>query len=123
MAKYTLLLPNTKLPEDIPEHLVGGDFAGDGAEMVKDFAEILGDEVGRGVGGEAGADEGEGARCSAQSVVVAGVCNQRRAGGTGRNAGVLQCDELVFQLTKAKTGLCGNKNHIILTIRRRNNFR
>ena len=37
-----LLLPDAEIPENIAEDLVGGDFAGDGAEVVEGFAEVLG---------------------------------------------------------------------------------
>ena len=47
-----LLLPDAELNEDIPKHLVGGDGAGDGAEVVEGFAEVLGDEVTGGAGGD-----------------------------------------------------------------------
>ena len=41
-----LLLSDAEIPENIPQNLVGGDFAGDGAEVVEGFAEVLGEEVG-----------------------------------------------------------------------------
>jgi len=47
-----------ELPEDVTEDFVGRDGAGDGAKVVKGFAEVLGDEVGSGVGGDTGTGEG-----------------------------------------------------------------
>ena len=41
-----LLLSDAEIPENIPQYLVGGDFAGYGAEVVEGFAEVLGEEVG-----------------------------------------------------------------------------
>ena len=39
-------LADTKIPKNIPQNLVGGDVAGDGAEVVEGFAQVLGDKVG-----------------------------------------------------------------------------
>ena len=35
-------LADTKLPENLPQYLVGSDFADDGADEVEGFAEVLG---------------------------------------------------------------------------------
>ena len=35
-------LADTKIPKNVPQNLVGGDVAGDGAEVVEGFAEVLG---------------------------------------------------------------------------------
>ncbi len=43
-------LTDAKPLKDIPEDLVGGDFAEDGGEVVKGLAEVFGEEVG-GLGG------------------------------------------------------------------------
>ena len=40
---YRPLLPDAELLEDIAQHLVGGDGAGDGAKVVEGLAEVLGD--------------------------------------------------------------------------------
>ena len=64
---YAVLFSDTKMLENIPQHLVRGDFAEDGAEVVEGFAEVLGKKVG-GEGGvqafayalEAGPGLGEG---------------------------------------------------------------
>lgn len=40
------LLSNAKLPENIPQQLLGGDFAGDGAQVVQGLADINGNQVG-----------------------------------------------------------------------------
>ena len=45
-----LLFPDAKMLENIPQHLVRGDFAEDGAEVVEGLAEVFGEEVG-GLGG------------------------------------------------------------------------
>ena len=49
-------LSDAKVPEDIPEDFVGGDFTHNAAEVVDCFADVLGGEVGREAGGEAFAD-------------------------------------------------------------------
>ena len=54
------LFPDAKRTEDVGEGFGGGDFTSDGAEMVEDFAEVFGDEVGRELGGEACANAIEG---------------------------------------------------------------
>ena len=41
------LFSDTKIPKNIPQNFVGGDVAGDGAEVVEGFAQVLGDEVRR----------------------------------------------------------------------------
>ena len=46
------LFADAKFGEDFLEDLVGGDFAGDGAEAVEDFADVAGGHFGGG-GGEA----------------------------------------------------------------------
>ena len=43
-------LPDAEPLKDIPEDLVGGDFAEDGGEVVEGLAEVFGEEVG-GLGG------------------------------------------------------------------------
>ena len=35
-------LADTKIPKNIPQNLVGGDVAGDGAEVVEGFSQVLG---------------------------------------------------------------------------------
>ena len=41
-----VLFSNTKIPKYVTQNLVGGDVAGDGAEVVEGFAEVLGKKVG-----------------------------------------------------------------------------
>ena len=41
------LLPDAEIPENIPQNLVGRDFADDGAKVIDSFADVLGGEVGR----------------------------------------------------------------------------
>ena len=41
-------LSDAEIAEDVSEDFVGGDFAYDGAEVVEGFANVLGNEVGRG---------------------------------------------------------------------------
>ena len=38
---YVLLLSDAEFREDVGEDVLGGDFAGDFAEVVEDFAELL----------------------------------------------------------------------------------
>lgn len=54
------LFPNAKMLENIPQHLVRGDFAEDGAEVVEGLAEVFGEEVGSLAGGEGTFDVFEG---------------------------------------------------------------
>lgn len=49
-----------KMLENIPQHLVRGDFAEDGAEVVEGLAEVFGEEVGSLAGGEGTFDVFEG---------------------------------------------------------------
>ena len=51
-----LSFPDAKPRKNSPQNLIGGDFADDGAEVVKGFADVLGDEVGRDAAAEAVAD-------------------------------------------------------------------
>ena len=44
---YALLFPDAELGEDGLEDVVGGDVAGDFAEVVDYAADVLGDEVAR----------------------------------------------------------------------------
>ena len=70
------LLPDAKIPKNISEDFVGGDFADDGAEGVDGFADVLSGEVGRETGGEAFADAEEGSAGIGESLNVALVCDQ-----------------------------------------------
>ena len=71
-----MLLSNTEISKDIPQHLVCGDFSDDAAEVVDCFADVLGGEVGREAGGEAFADAEEGCAGIAESLGMALVCYQ-----------------------------------------------
>ncbi len=61
---YTFLFlvsfADAKMLENIPQHLVRGDFAEDGAEVVEGLAEVFGEEVGSLAGGEGTFDVFEG---------------------------------------------------------------
>ena len=54
------LFPDAKMLENIPQHLVRGDFAEDGAEVVEGLAEVFGEEIGSLAGGEGTFDVFEG---------------------------------------------------------------
>ena len=56
IAETLSLFTDAEIPKDIPEYLICGDFAGDGAEVVEGFAEVLGEEVGG--DGRSGRDRG-----------------------------------------------------------------
>ena len=76
------LLSDAKAGEDLGEDVVGGDGAGDGAEVVEGAAEVLGDKVGRGAGAEAETDVAEGVSGLAEGIGVAGVDDEgARLGG------------------------------------------
>lgn len=64
------LFPNAKMLENIPQHLVRGDFAEDGAEVVEGLAEVFGEEVGSLAGGERTFDVFEGFGRFHQGLVV-----------------------------------------------------
>ena len=68
-----LLFPDAELAEDLAEDFVGGDGAGDGAEVVEGGAEVLGDEVGGDAGVQARQGGVEGVGGLAEGLVVAGV--------------------------------------------------
>lgn len=63
-------LANAKMLENIPQHLVRGDFAEDGAEVVEGLAEVFGEEVGSLAGGEGTFDVFEGFGRFHQGLVV-----------------------------------------------------
>lgn len=42
---FLMLLPDTKVLEDIAQYFVGGDLTGDAADVVEYFADVLGQEV------------------------------------------------------------------------------
>lgn len=62
--------PDAKMLENIPQHLVRGDFAEDGAEVVEGLAEVFGEEVGSLAGGEGTFDVFEGFGRFHQGLVV-----------------------------------------------------
>ena len=51
--RYKHLFSDAELAENLAEDFVGGDGAGDGAEVMEGGAEVLGDKVGRGAGVQA----------------------------------------------------------------------
>lgn len=57
---FFVSLADAKMLENIPQHLVRGDFAEDGAEVVEGLAEVFGEEVGSLAGGEGTFDVFEG---------------------------------------------------------------
>ena len=63
-------LTDTKMLENIPQHLVRGDFAEDGAEVVEGLAEVFGEEVGSLAGGDGTFDVLEGFGRFHQGLVV-----------------------------------------------------
>lgn len=71
---YTFLFlvsfADAKMLENIPQHLVRGDFAEDGAEVVEGLAEVFGEEVGSLAGGEGTFDVFEGFGRFHQGLVV-----------------------------------------------------
>lgn len=67
---FFILLPDAKMLENIPQHLVRGDFAEDGAEVVEGLAEVFGEEVGSLAGGEGTFDVFEGFGRFHQGLVV-----------------------------------------------------
>ena len=66
-------LADTKIPKNIPQNLVGGDVAGDGAEVVEGFAQVLGKKVGGEGGVQAFAYAGEACLCLGEGLDVAGI--------------------------------------------------
>lgn len=60
LADAECLFPHAKMLENIPQHLVRGDFAEDGAEEVEGLAEVFGEDVGSLAGGEGTLDVFEG---------------------------------------------------------------
>ena len=67
------LFSNTKIPKNIPQNLVGGDVAGDGAEVVEGFAQVLGKKVGGEGGVQAFAYAGEACLCLGEGLDMTGV--------------------------------------------------
>ena len=67
------LFPNTKIPKNIPQNFVGGDVAGDGAEVVEGFAQVLGKKVGGKGGVQAFAYAGEACLGLGEGLDVAGI--------------------------------------------------
>ena len=65
------LFSDTKIPKNIPQNFVGGDVAGDGAEVVEGFAEVLGDKVGGEGSVQTGANAGEAPECVSECLDVA----------------------------------------------------
>ncbi len=57
---FFVSLADAKMLENIPQHLVRGDFAEDGAEVVEGLAKVFGEEVGSLAGGEGTFDVFEG---------------------------------------------------------------
>lgn len=70
LADAECLFPHAKMLENIPQHLVRGDFAEDGAEVVEGLAEVFGEEVGSLAGGEGTFDVFEGFGRFHQGLVV-----------------------------------------------------
>ena len=73
---YALLFSDAEIPENIPQHFVGGDFAYYGAEVVDGFADVLGCQVGREAGGQAVTDAEQGSAGVGEGLRVALVGHQ-----------------------------------------------
>lgn len=67
---FFVSLADAKMLENIPQHLVRGDFTEDGAEVVEGLAEVFGEEVGSLAGGEGTFDVFEGFGRFHQGLVV-----------------------------------------------------
>lgn len=67
---FFVSLADAKMLENIPQHLVRGDLAEDGAEVVEGMAEVFGEEVGSLAGGEGTFDVFEGFGRFHQGLVV-----------------------------------------------------
>lgn len=67
---FFVSLADAKMLENIPQHLVRGDFAEDGTEVVEGLAEVFGEEVGSLAGGEGTFDVFEGFGRFHQGLVV-----------------------------------------------------
>lgn len=67
---FFVSLADAKMLENIPQHLVRGDFAEDGAEVVEGLAEVFGEDVGSLAGGEGTFDVIEGFGRFHQGLVV-----------------------------------------------------
>lgn len=67
---FFVSLADAKMLENIPQHLVRGDFAEDGAEVVEGLAEVFGEEVGSLAGGDGTFDVFEGFGRFHQGLVV-----------------------------------------------------
>lgn len=67
---FFVSLADAKMLENIPQHLVRGDFAEDGAEVVEGLAEVFGEDVGSLAGGEGTFDVFEGFGRFHQGLVV-----------------------------------------------------
>ena len=80
MGVYKPLLADAKIPEDVPEDFVGGDFADDGADVVEGFADVLGQKVGGEGIIQSFADADEGIAGVGECLVVAGIGDE---GGVG----------------------------------------
>ena len=70
------LLTDAKIPKDIPQDFVCGDFSDDGADVVDGFADVLGGKVCREAEGEAVADAEEGSAGVGESLDMALVCDE-----------------------------------------------
>ena len=70
------LLADAELAEDVLEDVGGGDFTGDGAEGGEGGAEVFGNEVGGGAGGESGLYCEQTLMCSYERFIVTHIGNQ-----------------------------------------------
>ncbi len=57
------LLADTKLPENIPEDLIGGHFTGDGTQLIQRLTDIDGDQIGGDVFAESVFDAFDAVKC------------------------------------------------------------
>ena len=73
---FGILFSDAEVFKDIPQDLICGDFADDGADVVDALADVLGDEFGRDVEGETFAGSEEGSAGVGEGLDVALVCDQ-----------------------------------------------
>ena len=71
-----MLLADAEIPKDVPQYLVCGDLADDGAEVVDGFADVLGGKVGRDAEGEAFPGAEEGSAGVGEGLYVTLVCDE-----------------------------------------------
>ena len=89
MVVYKPSFANTKMPEYVPEHLVGRHLADDIGEVEEAFAQVLRDEIARQAVVEAFAHTADGVEGMRQGLVVADVADDHVVARDGRDLGRL----------------------------------